>query len=178
MALSRLRILVEGIVQGVGYRAFVTQAARALQIKGAVRNLADGRVEIFCDGDSASLEKFVNAINRKGDPADFLNIHVAKLQSFREGEEGFSWPDIRYEGFQIDYGMVQLSTIDRETLEGLEYGKMYFANLGRELNNFRMDTNDNFKTLDEKYGAISNKLDTLNSIIQEFVRKYFERESH
>jgi hypothetical protein len=97
------------------------------------------------------------------------------MQPFWEAEEGFSWPDIRYEGFQIDYGMVQLSAIDGETLDGLEYGKMYFANLGRELNSFRMDTNDNFKTLDEKYGAISSKLDKLNSIIQEFVRKYFER---
>jgi acylphosphatase len=175
VTLTRVRVLVEGVVQGVGYRAFVTQAARALRVNGIVRNLPDGRVEIFCDGDSASLDKFLDAINKKGDPKDFLNINVAKMQPFWEAEEGFSWPDIRYEGFQIDYGMVQLSAIDGETLDGLEYGKMYFANLGRELNSFRMDTNDNFKTLDEKYGAISSKLDKLNSIIQEFVRKYFER---
>jgi acylphosphatase len=40
------RLLVSGIVQGVGYRFFTERAARSLSITGYVRNLRDGRVEV------------------------------------------------------------------------------------------------------------------------------------
>jgi acylphosphatase len=42
--------LVRGRVQGVGFRYFVEQAANALGIHGYVRNLDDGRVEVYAVG--------------------------------------------------------------------------------------------------------------------------------
>ena len=55
----RVRWVVSGEVQGVGFRVFVWREARALQVGGMVRNLADGTVEVIGQGDSeriASLE--------------------------------------------------------------------------------------------------------------------------
>ena len=44
------RYLVSGRVQGVGFRYFTQAAAEKLRIGGFVRNLRDGRVEVFAVG--------------------------------------------------------------------------------------------------------------------------------
>ena len=46
---------VSGRVQGVGFRFFVEAEARALKLKGYVRNLHDGRVEVYAIGSERSL---------------------------------------------------------------------------------------------------------------------------
>jgi len=50
-------IFVDGMVQGVGYRAFVEREARTLGLVGWVRNISDGRVEVLAQGDDATLER-------------------------------------------------------------------------------------------------------------------------
>ena len=57
-------LLVSGIVQGVGYRAFAERNARDLGLAGWVRNLDDGRVEIFVEGEPAQLEMYVQRCRR------------------------------------------------------------------------------------------------------------------
>ncbi len=49
------RYYVSGMVQGVGYRYFVERAAKHLKVAGYVRNLGDGRVEVYAIGPPASL---------------------------------------------------------------------------------------------------------------------------
>jgi len=47
---SAMRYFVSGTVQGVGYRFFAQRAAERLRLSGFVRNLQDGRVEVFAMG--------------------------------------------------------------------------------------------------------------------------------
>jgi acylphosphatase len=61
----RVHVLVEGIVQGVGFRYFVRHQAAQLAVTGWVRNLHDGRVEAIAEGERAILDQFITAI-RKG----------------------------------------------------------------------------------------------------------------
>lgn len=56
---SRVRILVSGLVQGVGYRYSTLQQAQKCGIKGWVRNLDDGRVEAWLEGDRAEVDRVV-----------------------------------------------------------------------------------------------------------------------
>ncbi|HOJ43320.1 MAG TPA: acylphosphatase [Syntrophorhabdaceae bacterium] len=63
--MKRVRIFVKGIVQGVFFRHFTTQQAKQLNIKGWVRNLPDGRVEMVCEGSADSIEKMI-AWSRRG----------------------------------------------------------------------------------------------------------------
>lgn len=58
MAINCRHFLVYGNVQGVGFRAATEQQANNLQLKGWVRNLPDGRVEILAQGDDSALQTF------------------------------------------------------------------------------------------------------------------------
>lgn len=53
-----VRYLVNGRVQGVGFRYFVLRQAKALALVGWVRNLHDGRVEVLAAGEEGALAAF------------------------------------------------------------------------------------------------------------------------
>jgi acylphosphatase len=59
---SRLHIIIEGRVQGVGFRYFVLENANALGLTGWVRNRYDQSVEVTAEGEREKLEKFLAAI--------------------------------------------------------------------------------------------------------------------
>lgn len=50
--------IVRGRVQGVSYRWFTREAARALGLTGFVRNQADGTVEVQVEGPAETIERF------------------------------------------------------------------------------------------------------------------------
>lgn len=62
-----IQVLVEGKVQGVGYRFFACTRARAYGLVGFVRNLPDRRVEIVAAGERGVLEGFIGDL-REGPP--------------------------------------------------------------------------------------------------------------
>ena len=49
------RFIVQGRVQGVGYRYFVLQEAEALGVSGFARNRPDGSVEVVAEGSDEAL---------------------------------------------------------------------------------------------------------------------------
>jgi acylphosphatase len=59
----RIHALVSGVVQGVGFRYFVLNAARAAGLVGFVKNLRDGSVEILAEGPREELERFAREIS-------------------------------------------------------------------------------------------------------------------
>jgi acylphosphatase len=59
---KRLRAIVRGRVQGVGYRYFVQMAAIGLHLDGRVANLPDGSVEVVAEGSRDALEQFISAL--------------------------------------------------------------------------------------------------------------------
>jgi acylphosphatase len=52
------KYLISGDVQGVGFRYFAQRSAARHQVKGYVRNLEDGRVEVLAEGKDISVEEF------------------------------------------------------------------------------------------------------------------------
>jgi acylphosphatase len=49
------RFYISGFVQGVGYRFFARRAAGSLGVRGFVKNLFDGRVEVYAIGSEEQL---------------------------------------------------------------------------------------------------------------------------
>ena len=88
-----LKILVEGRVQGVGYRHYIYTKARRLQIKGYVKNLSDGKVEILAIGEGDVLSKLIKTA-RKGPRLSWVyNVQIYSVdESLKE-----MYPDFRVE---------------------------------------------------------------------------------
>jgi len=62
------RYLIEGRVQGVGFRYFTRKTAKGLGLSGFVRNLPDGSVEAVAAGTQEALEALEQQL-RQGPPA-------------------------------------------------------------------------------------------------------------
>jgi acylphosphatase len=58
------RYFVSGLVQGVGFRYFTQDAAERLHLAGYVRNLRDGRVEVYAIGTEEQLLRFLAALKK------------------------------------------------------------------------------------------------------------------
>jgi acylphosphatase len=65
MAMKKgVHLLVNGMVQGVGFRYYVHHAARLHYLTGWVKNLDDGRVEVLAEGDEEELRQFVRDVEK------------------------------------------------------------------------------------------------------------------
>lgn len=65
--MERVRLIISGDVQGVGYRFTAIEVARDLDLAGWVRNNLDGSVEIVAEGPREKLENFITWA-KKGPP--------------------------------------------------------------------------------------------------------------
>ncbi len=81
---------VTGRVQGLGFRWFVVEAARACRLEGDVRNLPDGGVEVRARGDEGQLAALLRALG-SGPPGS----RVDDLEPFAIGDPP------RFAGFKI-----------------------------------------------------------------------------
>ena len=84
-----LNIKLFGVVQGVGFRPFVSRIANEFKIFGTVANRGS-YVEIFAQASDAALENFLDALQRKNPPrSTILKVDVKTL------------PDENFSGFKI-----------------------------------------------------------------------------
>jgi len=84
-----LQVHITGVVQGVGFRPFVYNLAKRLQLKGRVRNTSAG-VDIEVDGEQDVLDAFVKALRDEAPPLSRIDELTA---SFRPAN-GFNSFDI------------------------------------------------------------------------------------
>ncbi len=88
----RLYAVFAGTVQGVGFRYFVRNIAKKMGVKGYVRNLPDGTVEVVAEGDEQTLRNFLKAIEQGPPLAEVTDIRY----QFEDKEGGFTDFEILY----------------------------------------------------------------------------------
>lgn len=87
------RFFVSGTVQGVGYRYFAQRAAQRAGLAGYVKNLHDGRVEVYAFGEEDALKRLRVELER--------GPHAAVVSSV---EEEAAEIDPRFtRGFSVEY---------------------------------------------------------------------------
>lgn len=83
---------VQGRVQHVGFRYYACAEAERLGVRGWIRNNPLGEVEVYAEGESENLEKFLSWLH-KGPPhgrVDSVTVHRCE-------------PRGTYRGFVVDY---------------------------------------------------------------------------
>jgi len=88
----RAVIRVYGVVQGVGFRAYIYRIARSLNIVGYVKNLEDGSVLIVAEGSREAIDKLLEYASR-GPPAAVVEKVDVKFEP----------PKNEFNTFYIDY---------------------------------------------------------------------------
>ncbi|MGB3922284.1 MAG: acylphosphatase [Minisyncoccia bacterium] len=88
--MKEIHSIVSGHVQIVMYRSFARARAHKLGLKGTVRNLADGTVEVIAQGEEEKLKKFID------------ELHKGSLFS-RVDEVKVTWcePEAKFSDFEI-----------------------------------------------------------------------------
>lgn len=92
MEIARLHIVIEGIVQGVFFRASTIEESSKLGLTGWVKNCSDGRVEAVFEGETDKIEQIVEWC-KKGPPGAV----VSNVETIWEQATG------DYDSFTIKY---------------------------------------------------------------------------
>lgn len=85
-------IKVTGEVQGVGYRYFAFKNANELGIRGYVRNLADGSVEVLAEGEKELIEHYKSILSQGPGFSSVDQIEIL-----------FSPYQAKYKSFSVEY---------------------------------------------------------------------------
>lgn len=81
-------IRVSGKVQGVWFRDWTVQTARALGVSGWVRNRRDGSVEVFAVGDAPAVQHLIERLHEGSPPSRVERVEVQ--DAAMEEVEGFA----------------------------------------------------------------------------------------
>ncbi|MGQ9700981.1 MAG: acylphosphatase [bacterium] len=85
-------IIVQGVVQGVGYRFFTIHKAKEYGITGYVQNLPDGNVLVVAEGPKGVLNDFIEELRIGPASARVTKIDVA----FSENETGYKAFSVKF----------------------------------------------------------------------------------
>jgi acylphosphatase len=97
MATIRVRVIVSGRVQGVYFRSYTAEEARARGVSGWIKNRRDGRVEALFEGEEQAVQQMVDWCAQGPPAARVEDIEVYK-ESFTGEYDGFS---VTFEGGRL-----------------------------------------------------------------------------
>lgn len=86
---TRVHAIVEGVVQGVGYRYFAASEARSRGLTGWVRNRADGSVEVLVEGREGLVGEFVRQL-QVGPPSSNVTAVNVQRETFAGDLDSFA----------------------------------------------------------------------------------------
>lgn len=84
----RYSIIVDGRVQGVGFRYFTQMIAIRYNLTGWCKNLSDGKVQIEVQGEKDNVLKFINTIRKGNNFSRVDDIDLTEL-SLKENEKKY-----------------------------------------------------------------------------------------
>jgi acylphosphatase len=86
---KRVRAIIRGDVQGVGFRAATAEEARRAGVSGWVRNLRDGSVEVEAEGTAEGVDRLIRWLRRGPSLARVTAVEIDDSLP-PAGLEGFS----------------------------------------------------------------------------------------
>jgi acylphosphatase len=87
-AMKIYQYVIKGNVQGVAFRYYTVRIAQNLSIKGTVKNLSNGDVEVYAQGETENIRRF-EAFLHSGPPAAVVDGVTREELDSNEGFPGF-----------------------------------------------------------------------------------------
>ena len=78
-----IRLYIHGTVQGVFFRAYIKENAERYNVKGFTRNLTDGRIEVFLEGDTENVNKMVELCKKGPKHSQIKKVEI-KPEKFQD----------------------------------------------------------------------------------------------
>lgn len=75
----RIKALVKGFVQGVGFRYYCYRKAEQYNLSGYVKNLFDGSVEVEAEGDKSLMNDFIKDLKTGPVNASVKSVTIEEL---------------------------------------------------------------------------------------------------
>ena len=192
----KAEIIVKGAVQKAGYRDYVQEKARSLNVKGYVENQRDGSVRIVCEADEGTLKNFIKLINIKEGLITVEKIETIKKQPATGEYEYF---DIKHGSMEEEIGermvaAVKIAVATRQDIKDMHADmkdmhqdlkgsiQSMHKDLKESTESMHKDVNQNFREMAERYDVISAELlrtrkelekavDNLVRVVQKFLEK-------
>jgi len=89
MTARRVKVLVYGVVQGVGFRYSTQREADRLGLVGHASNLSDGSVEVVAQGESAAIDKLLAWLRIGPRFAEVDKLQISELDPEVRSESDF-----------------------------------------------------------------------------------------
>ncbi|MBJ2159724.1 acylphosphatase [Variovorax sp. IB41] len=89
-AIVTRHLVVRGLVQGVGYRWSMVQAAQRLGVRGWVRNRRDGNVEALAAGEADAVEALIRWARQGPAGARVDAVDVNQIAPASDAPDGFA----------------------------------------------------------------------------------------
>ncbi|MEM4350756.1 MAG: acylphosphatase [Candidatus Nitrosocaldus sp.] len=173
------RLIVRGRVQRVGFRRYVLEHARALGLKGNIRNEDDDSVHIHAQGDDENaFNKFIELIKNAPSPAYVSSVEIIPTQveehkSFKivygelgdELQEGFGAMQSVFEDYRQEFRayVAEFRSFASRT-------DANFAELKQELRSFASRTDANFAELKQELRSFASRTDANFAELKQEVR--------
>ncbi|MBS7609828.1 acylphosphatase [Candidatus Bathyarchaeota archaeon] len=164
---------VFGRVQRVGFRRYALDSAQELGLAGYAKNLPDGSIEIFVQGEREGLARFIEMMGHPPPPALVKEIRKEGTDVKPEFREFRMVYGELIEELQEGFGAMQSIFADywrefRDYRQEFKDFRQEFRDYRQEFKDFARRTDDNFKLISDKYGEISEKLTIiLETLIRE-----------
>ena len=86
--MKRYRVIVDGIVQGVGFRYFCMYTAKECLVTDTVRNMSNGMVDIYVQGEEDNINTFLDKVK---EGIGFIRVDDMRVKQVPvvEGEREF-----------------------------------------------------------------------------------------
>lgn len=80
-----VRLYIKGLVQGIFFRSFIKTNAEKYNVKGFTRNLEDGRIEVFLEGNSPDVNKMMELAQQGPKHSQIKDVQIKpeRFQGFK-----------------------------------------------------------------------------------------------
>lgn len=171
--MERAVIILRGRVQKAGYRDYIDETAFHIGLKGLVRNLSDGAVEVVCEGSKAGIEDFINKIQIKQYP---INVEGVEVKYSKATGEYKDFEVVRDEDLnravyeRMDTAARYMREMNKDLGEKITSGnrmlgeKMDSGNrmLGEKIDNLSVQIGEGNRVLGEKMDNVGSKLESFH----------------